>query len=124
MLSYLRYRLAVLRLARVEGRQTRDFRRAFARVTLLPTEAERAAEVKVLAERDLAAQTEMEVARLGAMTRYLTSRGNRLLLPYPPTDDQRYWRTRPDHSLYLTREGVVLYREQIEAHEIRLREAR
>jgi hypothetical protein len=38
-------------------------------------------------------------------------------VPHPPIDDERYWRTRPDHSLYLTRAGIALYREQIEAHE-------
>ena len=41
-----------------------------------------------------------------------------------PTNDGRYWRETPRHSLYLTREGVAYYRQEIEAHEKGQREAR
>jgi hypothetical protein len=122
VLAYLRYRLRLLQIGRKDRQRTRDFRREFASICRLSSEAERHEKVRVLAERDASAQEMLEVERLAAMTGYLMNRGDRQMLPYPPLDDQRYWRKRANHSLYFTREGIAFYRAQVEAQEKSQRE--
>lgn len=66
--------------------------------------------------------TRLEDERLEVVTQDLISRAHRLLVDLPPPVDKAIWRTNP--SLCLTRKGLPIVRDMVEAREKAVREAR
>src|SRR5262245_61905977 len=125
MFAYLLFRLTLLRIATRELRMIRAWSRDFDKARRQPVSKEEwTAVAGQFATRRIAEHDVIEDDRLTAFTNYLLARGDRLMLPAPPTSDERYWRETPGHGVSFTREGVAYYRQQVEAHEKNQREAR